>query len=521
MAKILIPEDIFMKRILTLLLCISLLLGAGAIPIWSSSEQGDAQSSTQEQTTDAAGATTLPDTASYVIIDGSQGGGAGTFYMTLPENHNVTSYALYWGDANGNRLPGYTAFYTGNVTAGFVLISTGDAFTVPEKAKSVVVYTYSERYGESDAFVAASDFSVLVYPKSGKKLAEFVVVSDTHVGRDKQTQASFTAMLKDIKVAASDAAGIFIVGSAVNAAEDQYYELLDQLYAKETGLPPLYRTVGTHEFLTKGTYLYDQSAHQANLQKFFKYTKHPNGTALTTPYYLFDLGTCTMVVLGADSYQDGKAVISPAQISWLSAILSSADPDRPVFVFLHEPLPNTVSGTPDPLGCGAVYNYLEVQGLLDQYSNVIMFNGHSHRSMNEDKTMFKLKNGSKIFNTASAAFLWADDGTGGYEVAGSQGYVVTVYEEAVLVRGRDFATGQWLGQAEYRFSIKKPEPVTTAATTQAPKPATTTKAPEETEPVEEKTSLGDLIPPLAILAMMVMVVFILLFKPRHKKSDNT
>ena len=63
--------------------------------------------------------------------------------------------------------------------------------------------------------------------------------------------------------------------------------------------------------------------------------------------------------------------------------------------------------------------------------------------------------------------------------------------------------------------------MTTAATTQAPKPATTTKAPEETEPVEEKTSLGDLIPPLAILAMMVMVVFILLFKPRHKKSDNT
>lgn len=506
-----------MKRILTLLLCLGLLVGTMTLPITASSEQSD----TQVQTEDTFGTTTLPDTASFLLIDGSQGLGAGTFYMTLPEGSNATSYALYWSDANGNRLPGYSAFYEGKITSNYVLIMANEAFSVPEKAKSVVVYTYSERYGESAAFMAATDFSNLTFPKAGKKLAEFVVVSDTHVGRDKQAQESFTAMLKDIKATSPNAAGIFIVGSSVDAADDEYYELLAQLYAKETGLPPLYRAVGTHEFLTKGTYLYDENAYQANLQRFFKYVKHPNGTALITPYYSFNLGTCTMIVLGADSYQDGKAVISEAQLSWLSATLSSTNPEKPVFVFLHEPLPNTVTGTQDQHGCGDVYNYLEVQSLLDRYSNVVMFNGHSHRSISEDKTMFKLLEGSRIFNTASAAFLWTDDGTGGYEIAGSQGYYVTVFEDAVLVRGRDFATGEWIGQAEYRFSIKKPEPVTAAAATAAPKPSATTKAPEETEPEEEKTSLGDLIPPMAILAMMVMIVFILLFKPRHKKSDET
>ncbi len=511
-----IPEDIFMKRILTILLCFCLLLGSSTLFCSASSEQGDTQGSTEEQTEDTTGTTTLPDTASFVLIDGAQGYGAGTFYMTLPEDSNATSYALYWSDANGNRLPGYSAFYTGKITSDYVLISINETFTVPEKAKSVVVYTYSESYGESTAFMAATDFSNLTFPKAGKTLAEFVVISDTHVGRDTQTQASFAAMLKDIKANSPNAAGIFIVGSAVDAAEDEYYELLAQLYAQETGLPPLYRAIGTHEFLTKGTYLYDESAYSANLQRFFKYVKHPSGSALTTPYYSFNLGTCTMIVLGADSYQDGKAVISSAQLSWLSAILSSANPDKPVFVFLHEPLPNTVSGTPDPHSCGDVYNYLEVQSLLDRYSNVVMFNGHSHRSMNETGTMFKLQEGSRIFNTASAAYLWTDDGTGGYEIAGSQGYYVTIYEDAVLVRGRDFATGEWLGQAEYRFSVKKLEPVTTAAATTAPVSSATTKASEETEPVEEKASLRDLIPPMAILAMMVMIVFILLFKPTHK-----
>ncbi|MBQ8718691.1 MAG: metallophosphoesterase, partial [Clostridia bacterium] len=503
-------------------LCFCMLVGTTTMLISASSEQSDTQGSTKEQTEDTAGTTTLPDTASFLLIDGSNGSGASTFYMTLPEGSNATSYALYWSDANGNRLPGYSAFYTGKITSGYVLISINESFTVPDKARSVLVYTYSESFGESTTgFLAATDFSSLVLPKAGKKLAEFVVVSDTHVGRDKQTQASFSAMLKDIKANSPDAAGIFIVGSAVEAAEDEYYELLAQLYAKEAGLPPLYRAIGTHEFLTKGTYLYDESAYTANLQRFFRYVKHPSGSALNTPYYTFNLGTCTMIVLGADSYQDGKAVISSAQLSWLAAVLSSTNPEKPVFVFLHEPLPNTVTGTQDQHGCGDVYNYLEVQNLLDRYTNVVMFNGHSHRSMNETKTMFRLPEGSRIFNTASAAYLWTDDGTGGYEIVGSQGYYVTIYEDAVLVRGRDFTTGEWLGQAEYRFSVKTPEPVTTAATTTAPGSSATTKAPDETEPIEEKTSLRDLIPPLAILAMMAMVVFILLFKPTHKKTDES
>ena len=508
-----------MKRILTLLLCAALLSGAFSLLAAASSEQGT-QSDTQTAAQDAAMETTLPLTASYVIIDGSHGCGTGTFYMTLPDNCNATSYALYWGDASGNRLPGYSAFYPGKITANYVLISTRGSFTAPSQTKSILVYTYSEQYGESTTgFRAQTDLTGLTMPRTGKKIAEFVVVSDTHVGRDKASQAQFTAMLKDVKAISPSAAGIFIVGSAVDAAEDEYYELLGNLYTKEGGLPPLHRAVGTHEFLDKELYLYDTSAHAANLQKFFKYVKHPGGSSLTTPYYTFFLGGCTMIVLGADAYQDGKAVYSQDQLSWLSAVLGNTASDKPIFVLMHEPLPDTVSGTLASQGYKDVQNAEKIKDILDQYPNVVLFCGHTHRSMQEARTAYQQKDGFRTFNAASVSFLWADGESGGYEIPGSQGYYVTVYENAVLVRGRDFAQGEWIGQAEFLFSTKQPEPQTTAPTTA--KPAATTKAPEQTEPEEDKTSLRDLIPAMAVLAIVVMVVFILLFRPTHHKSDET
>jgi len=324
-------------------------------------------------------------------------------------------------------------------------------------------------------------------------------------------------MLKDVKATAPGAQAILVLGSSVDAAEDEFYALFDQLYAKVAGLPPIYRAIGTHEFLTKNSYQYDSAAHAANLKKFLDHSKFPNNTKPTTPYYTFVLGGCPMVVMGADSYLNGNAVYSQAQLSWLKSILSAADPDKPVFIFMHEPLPNTVSGTSDALGMGDVYNFLEIQNIFEQYENLVIFSGHTHMSMDERYTMHQFKGGARLFNTASVAHLWAVEQGGGYELPGSQGYYVTIYENAVMARGRDFTTGQWLGEAEHLFIPKKPEPITSPPITSTT--TTTAQTEAETEPVED-ASLGDLIPPMMILATMVVIVFILVFrKPKSQDSE--
>ena len=51
-----------------------------------------------------------------------------------------------------------------------------------------------------------------------------------------------------------------------------------------------------------------------------------------------------------------------------------------------------------------------------------------------------------IFNTASVAYLWSDAQAC---IEGAQGYYVKVYEDKVLVLGRDFGKEQWLASAQY------------------------------------------------------------------------
>lgn len=507
-----------MKRFLTLTLCLCLLLGSSSLLAAGASEQSTAQStqeSSAQQTQDTTGYTVSPLTLSYLLVDPSQGYGAASVYITLPAQHNATSYAVYWGDAQGNRLPDYSPVISGPIAGEYVLVSTGDKFTVPQQAACVLAYTYSEAYGECTK-PARFDLSNVKLPETGKKIAEFVVVSDLHLGKDDTAKKNFTAMLKDVVATSPNAAGLLVVGSAVDAADDAYYALFDQLYAGVKGAPPVWRALGTHEYLIKDTYAYDASKHQENLQKFISHVKLPNGTVMTAPYYTFFLGGCTMIVLGADSYENGNAVFSQNQLSWLKAVLASTNPEKPVFIFMHEPLPNTVSGSTDKQGYGDVHNFLELQEIFEQHSNLVIFNGHTHWPLEELRTMYQFKEGSRVFNTASVAYLWGEDELGGYEIAGSQGYYVTIYENAVMVRGRDFTTGQWIGEAEHLFVAKKPEPVTTAPVTSA-----TTAAQTEAETdQEEDASLGELIPPLMILATMVVIVFILVFrKPKSQDSE--
>lgn len=503
-----------MKKCLTILVCICLLLGCMPFITAYASEQTTAS---QSESTEAQGQTTRPISVYYVPIDLSEGCALGTISITMPSQSNATSFSVYWGDAMGNKLPGYGALCTGKITSSPALVSLSENFTVPSSAKSILVYTSNEQYGDCP-LPYRLDLPKFTLPETGKQLAEFVVVSDLHLGRDKIAEKNFIAMLKDVTANASSASGIIVVGDVVDTASDTNYALFDQLYASVSGAPPVFWGIGDGEYLTPDSYAYDANAHKTNLQKFLSHVKTPTGVTLYTSYYTYFMGGCNMIFLGADSYKDGNAVYSEAQLNWLKAVLAQTSLDKPAFVFMHEPLPNTVSGSTHLQGYGNVYNYLQVQSIIEQYSNVVMFNGHTHWTMDAERTMYKFKNGAKAFNTASVASLWIDQNGTGNELAGSQGYYVTVYEEAILVRGRDFTTGQWIPQAEYLLSTKQPV-VTTEADTTPPKTTTATTNTEAETQEEEESMLSELATPLLILACMAVIVFILVFrKPQDSEA---
>jgi hypothetical protein len=51
-------------------------------------------------------------------------------------------------------------------------------------------------------------------------------------------------------------------------------------------------------------------------------------------------------------------------------------------------------------------------------------------------------------------YLWTDDDT---ELVGSQGYYIEVYDDYVLVRGRDFVNKEWVSNAQFMLNPKNIE----------------------------------------------------------------
>ena len=509
-----------MKKILTLLLCLSLLLGALGILIGATGEQTanttDTAATEEQSSTEQAGQTTQPTKASYLFINTAMGYGSGSVTIEMPAQSNATSFALYWGDAQGVRLPNYTPFLKGAITSLSTTASTTHAPNIPMGAQYILVYTYSEQFGESTAPYKI-EIGKYTLPETGKKLSEFIVVSDLHIGSGKTAEKNMLTMLNDVKKTSPEAAGIIVVGDAVEAADEEFYRQISQIHARIEGAPALYCGVGDRSYLTKGTYEYDVTKHAQNLQLFLKYAGHPTGAKLEKPYYTYTLGGAQMIFIGADSYQNGNAVYSEAQLTWLKNLLENADAYEPTFIFMHEPLPNTVSGSLSAQGYGNVHNPDDVKKVLNQYKNVYIFNGHTQWSLEAERTMYYLSSDVCAFNTAGVAHLWEEKDGAGYEVAGNQGYYVTVYEDAVLIRGRNFATGEWISNAIYMFS-SKPAPAQTTPSTQAPKPSVTTKpAEEQTTEAEDESGIGGLIPPLCILGCMAVIVFIFIFrKPKEQ-----
>jgi hypothetical protein len=79
---------------------------------------------------------------------------------------------------------------------------------------------------------------------------------------------------------------------------------------------------------------------------------------------------------------------SPLQKIWLKNQLkksASATPDKPVFVFHHEHVKNTVYGSSNFDGWGNRF----FTGVFEKYPNVVDFSGHSHYPVNDPRSVWQ------------------------------------------------------------------------------------------------------------------------------------
>lgn len=227
---------------------------------------------------------------------------------------------------------------------------------------------------------------------------------------------------------------------------------------------PVYAIAGNHEAYDEQ---YGTNSEATINQLMETYTGEPL-------YYSFTYQEDVFIMCGVISNSEGH-IFATGELQWLYDTLE-ANRNKRCFVFEHV--------RPQD-GCGNAYDIYKYdiwggteatvfESLMKHYHNVILFHGHSHLKFNL-QTRDNLANYDNLFGCHSVHIpslavprTGNEDGSGRDELyAESEGYLVDVYEDHVVLKGRDFVKQEFIPIAQYCLdtTLKIIEPNTFVDTT--------------------------------------------------------
>ena len=420
----------------------------------------------------------MPISATYTLDHDTDGFATGKVTVKMPSDETTNrSIIMYWAD-NAGKLEGYTALAKYKVTGETTTFTFGQNVIIPAGATRLLVYAMNDVTGK------ISEEPVIVELPEGAahagfetSIGELFVMSDIHITLDRghTHNKNFANMLKDVQGLNADAMGIFVVGDMADTGNEQEYKNMMELYAAAGEIPPVYLTIGNHD-------LSSLPFDQAN-EVFLKYATLPDGSHPSDTSYDFWLNGYHFIFLGTDTSAGLHSSFTRETMNWLKEkIEENRDPARPVFLFLHQSLSNTVSGSLPGEEWSGVDNENMLRNVLKNYPEVMFFNGHSHWTMDSQGNMFEGTDSlpCRIFNCASVAYLWSGYNiTAGEHLNGSQGYMVMLCDGKLYVLGRDFARGEWIPSAQYCIVLAEKTETETETETEDTTEITS-ETPEET-----------------------------------------
>ena len=347
------------------------------------------------------------------------------------------SFLLRWGDAEG-ALPGYAPFAPIACTGETTRCRIADHVALPSGATRLLAWSVKGGLASESPAEAPVPAPVRKDWEKSRTVFEMQVVSDTHVraDRDHLFTRHFRKALEDIAAVSPDSIGVFVVGDLTDGGTDAEYETFLALVRNfGSRLPPFHAVAGNHDLT-------------GPLGRFLQKTGNNGKTA----YFDRRVGGVHCIFLSGD--RGGlRVTLGETQLAWLADRLAEGDdPDKPVFLFLHQALKDTVAGSRPGQNWDGVDDADALRAVLTNHPNAILFTGHSHWELNSENTMFsRIANFPVCFNTASVGYTWSDRSQKtGVPVNGSEGYFLQAKEDGLLlVRGRDFDGGLWLPSAQF------------------------------------------------------------------------
>ncbi|CAH1194975.1 3',5'-cyclic adenosine monophosphate phosphodiesterase CpdA [Paenibacillus allorhizoplanae] len=283
-------------------------------------------------------------------------------------------------------------------------------------------------------------------------LLRFSVVSDIHIQYwDTQAQSKLSDALEDLHQLNPSLEALVINGDLGDGRANDYAKITTILQSHP--LPKqIYYTIGNHDYYKayynaagdwSPTTFPNGELDSASLERFLAFIQMPS------VYYDRWIQDFHFIFLGSERYRQSDpanqedAWLSSTQLSWLqSKLQENYIQHKPLFIFLHQPLQGTVSGSL-PRG---IVQHNELKQMLSQYPEVIFFTGHTHWELRLTSTL--IRDVFTMVNSSSVSYPY-DSNDQLIQGNRSEGLIVDVYEDRIHIRGRDFANGAWFSEADF------------------------------------------------------------------------
>lgn len=256
-------------------------------------------------------------------------------------------------------------------------------------------------------------------------ITSFAVVSDVHVESNfPESYENFSKVLSGIKAGEDIETVVFTGDNVMNGQviEDfLFYSAVRIMKPAKNNLV----VVGNHD-LGNSDGDYEQLR-----KKFIANNALYLGNIITEDYYYRVIDGCYIIVLSSEDTTTWEFRMSEEQFAWLEDVLKEAkENDAPVFVFNHYPIRFLKDSDPSRLA-----------DLLKEYGCELFVHGHIHDDL--DSANFYNSYGVDCINLPRVTEV--------HQYEAGDGIVVEVYENEIVVRGRDFIKGEWIDGLRYTY----------------------------------------------------------------------
>ncbi|MBR2867521.1 MAG: metallophosphoesterase [Clostridia bacterium] len=415
----------------------------------------------------------------YAYSNEESGSAAGT--VTVNAKYDG-KYKLYWGMDSDSKLSvdvsGYEVYYSEFAT---VKVDDGKGsediygFTaIPDGAETILAY-------KGGILVGSADIPEEKQADRGEREYAFGALSDLHFKRYNQSLSGDDALLTfPNALNFLDACGVSLVGMSGDLSRDgeEYAFKNFNLIAAEYDFP-VYTCTGNHDVSDYFTLVNWQKYVNAGVYGAEKADGVENVADNGLDFVYAPDAANGDVFIFLSQYQwdynsDSSRILKDEQLDWLEIQLKKYK-DTTVYLFFHTFLNNPVEGEVPEMGEGNLINNaghaydlpftegcpdeVRFEDLMDEYENVVFFNGHSHWAYDMQKLNPQLNitdyNGefatmvhiSSVSSPRRTTANIAD--TTEHAMRSSEGMLIEVYGDEIVFTAIDFLRGEMLAYATY------------------------------------------------------------------------